>query len=283
MKWDEKRWDVLMQMRLRGCGVQVIQTVLQTGWGGNVISIFPLRDGTMELWTPGCRCCLWLQTEAGGWRSSNTVKNNKQTVISKFYSGRSWNHTHINTPMTRWPVESLCFLLIWRYGQTQVSGFWHPLETFTSSARWVHSFLFSPCFCQAPSFSPARLCFSSYSICSSGLATGGERHLFLSHFHTSWHLKYDGACRYPCSNVSGVWGVGGWRVEVGVTWCWKVCEHSCLPQTSDRNACFCGALYPGHHFINVFELFDSIRVCFDSWFPYLKRRCLPLIHEITAE
>lgn len=97
----------------------------------------------------------------------------------------------------------------------------------------VHS---SSRFCLAPSFSTAR-----FVPLSLWVSSQGERHLFLSWFHNSWHLKYDAACRYPRSNVSGgaLSGAGA-ESRVG---CDSVLESL-------------WRLFP--HFINIFGLCDYL-------------------------
>lgn len=74
------------------------------------------------------------------------------------------------------------------------------------------------------------------------------------------------------------------------SWVWLsakkfVKTHVCCRQAT-KMCCFCVQCVKEqssrHHFLNIFELYDFITVHVDSWFPYLKQRSLPLIHESAA-
>lgn len=226
------RWDILVQMRLKGRGVLVIQTALQTGWGSNVISIFPLNDGTMKQWTAS-----WsplLQTKTGEWRSSNIVNKNK---ISNHADHKKHTPKHTNDMLAC--RKSLCFLLIWWYGQTYVSGFWHPLETFTSSAqRSIHShftpvsvklhlFLLRGCVSPVIPFVPLL----------PQVSNRGQQHFFLLRFHTSWQLEV------------WRWGRSLWCGGRKWSWVWLCAEKPVKTHVCCRNVFF----FP--HFVAAAELF----------------------------
>lgn len=189
-------------------------------------------------------------------------------------------NTHLNTPMTCWPVESL-YVFYW-------SGGTDKHMSVGSDTRWrpshqVHSGPFIrilPLFLSSSIFFSCEVAFLQLFhlfLCCHRLATGDSNTSFCCAFTPADSWKYDAG-----GALCGVGVESGVGCDSVLRSLWRLmfaAEMYFFPPLCSG----CRAVYSGHHFINIFELYDFIRACFDSWFPYLKQRSLPLIHESTAE
>lgn len=146
------------------------------------------------------------------------------------------------------PCKVSLYALYWsaRLGETRC-GFWHPLETFTSSARRsIHP---------PGSVSPLPFPLLGLFLCCCGLAARESDTSFCHGFTIAdiWSTTLrvvSPAATFP----EALSLVQEQKAELGVTSCWKACEDPCVLQTGS------GTLSLGRHFINIFDLCDFLNM-----------------------